>query len=145
MGALKAQFDAQSALYNLMNGYLQGQQGGIGGVTGTGPKTLVNPVVTPWVSPWHNLDEPKTMAFPAFESGGDHYGGWRIVGENGPELEATGAARYYNAEQTKSIMSKGSADNKELVAEVKGMREEVANIGKRLDRIEVSKRLAANA
>jgi hypothetical protein len=32
-------------------------------------------------------------------------GGLRIVGENGPELEATGPARIFNAAQTQSILS----------------------------------------
>jgi hypothetical protein len=43
-----------------------------------------------------------------FASGGDFGGGLRIVGENGPELEATGASRIYNASQTAEILSGGS-------------------------------------
>lgn len=46
-------------------------------------------------------------AIPAFASGGSHGGGWRIVGENGPELEATGPARYFTAQQTRDMMSGG--------------------------------------
>ena len=42
---------------------------------------------------------------PAFASGGFHSGGLRIVGENGPELEATGSARIFNAAQTESILN----------------------------------------
>ena len=42
-----------------------------------------------------------------FASGGDFGGGLRIVGENGPELEATGASRIYNAAQTAEILSGG--------------------------------------
>jgi len=42
---------------------------------------------------------------PGFATGGDHAGGWRIVGENGPELEATGAARIFNAGQTRQILT----------------------------------------
>jgi len=43
---------------------------------------------------------------PGFATGGDFAGGWRIVGENGPELEATGPARIFNANQTLSLMAR---------------------------------------
>lgn len=49
-------------------------------------------------------------AVPAFAAGGMHGGGWRLVGENGPELEATGPARYFNAAQTRSMMGGGKQD-----------------------------------
>lgn len=51
---------------------------------------------------------------PAFASGGSHQGGFRIVGEHGPELEATGAARYYSAGQTRSILG-GVGDREQVV------------------------------
>ncbi|CAM3387456.1 tape measure protein [Paracoccus nototheniae] len=41
---------------------------------------------------------------PRFAMGGSHGGGLRIVGENGPELEATGAARIWNATQTRNML-----------------------------------------
>jgi len=44
---------------------------------------------------------------PGFAAGGDHTGGWRIVGERGPELEATGPARIFNADQTARMLSGG--------------------------------------
>jgi hypothetical protein len=44
---------------------------------------------------------------PKFAAGGDFMGGLRLVGENGPELEATGPSRIFNAKQTKDIMSGG--------------------------------------
>lgn len=47
------------------------------------------------------------LGIPGFASGGDHGGGLRIVGENGPELEATGAARIFNADQTRQILKGG--------------------------------------
>lgn len=46
--------------------------------------------------------------FRGFASGGDHPGGLRIVGENGPELEATGPSRIFNANQTRQILSGGN-------------------------------------
>jgi hypothetical protein len=57
---------------------------------------------------------------PAFANGGMHSGGIRLVGERGPELEATGPARYYSASQTQSMMGGGVVD------EIKGLREEVS-------------------
>jgi hypothetical protein len=70
--------------------------------------------------------EYKTKV-PGFASGGDFAGGWRIVGENGPELEATGPARIFSARQTQSIFN-GSAgqqvDITELVEQMKLFYEE---------------------
>jgi len=42
---------------------------------------------------------------PRFATGGQHLGGLRIVGERGPELEATGPARYFTAAQTQRMLS----------------------------------------
>jgi hypothetical protein len=58
---------------------------------------------------------------PAFAAGGDHTGGLRLVGENGPEIEATGPARIYNASQTRAMLA-GSDGNAELAAEIRGLR-----------------------
>ena len=68
---------------------------------------------------------------PAFAMGGFHSGGFRLVGENGPELEATGASRIYNAAETSRILSRAgsygsSNDNEEIIAELRQLREEVA-------------------
>lgn len=56
---------------------------------------------------------------PMFASGGIHAGGLRIVGEEGPELEATGPARYYNASDTAALLG-GDAS-----AEVRSLREDM--------------------
>ena len=48
-----------------------------------------------------------TSSIPGFASGGMFDGGLRVVGENGPEIEATGASRIYNAAQTAEILSGG--------------------------------------
>jgi tape measure domain-containing protein len=45
--------------------------------------------------------------WPTFATGGDFGGGLRLVGEKGPELEATGPSRIFNAQQTKDILSGG--------------------------------------
>jgi hypothetical protein len=63
------------------------------------------------------------QTIPAFATGGDHIGGLRLVGERGPELEATGPARIFNAAQTRSILAGGG--NGELVAEIRELKEEV--------------------
>jgi hypothetical protein len=71
----------------------------------------------------NNLSDTVTTlggTVPAFASGGMHSGGIRLVGERGPELEATGPARYYSASQTQSMMGGGVVD------EIKGLREEVS-------------------
>ncbi|WP_312515031.1 DUF4214 domain-containing protein [Massilia sp.] len=66
---------------------------------------------------------------PGFAAGGDHGGGWRIVGENGPELEATGPSRIFNASQTNELMGRlmqPTSGSDALVAEVRALRAEVA-------------------
>lgn len=45
-----------------------------------------------------------------FAGGGDHGGGWRVVGERGPELEATGPSRIFTADQTRDILSGGGGN-----------------------------------
>ncbi len=40
-----------------------------------------------------------------FADGGFHRGGFRLVGETGRELEATGPSRIFNAQQTRGILS----------------------------------------
>ncbi|WAT84895.1 phage tail tape measure protein [Delftia acidovorans] len=57
---------------------------------------------------------------PRFEGGGDHFGGIRLVGERGPELELTGAARYLTAGQTRSVLAGGSAGSDSRIAELLG-------------------------
>ena len=47
---------------------------------------------------------------PQFARGGRHFGGLRIVGENGPELEYTGASQIYNARQTRDLLAGAGGD-----------------------------------
>lgn len=66
-------------------------------------------------------------SLPAFASGGDHLGGIRLVGENGPELEVTGPSRIFNAQQTHNILRGTNSDNSDaLIAEIKALRAEVS-------------------
>lgn len=64
----------------------------------------------------------------AFAAGGYHTGGLRIVGENGPELESTGPARYFTASQTKSMLSGGTGNTARLEALMEGLTREMANL-----------------
>lgn len=62
----------------------------------------------------------QKKALPQFASGGYHSSGWRVVGENGPELEHTGASRIFSNPQSKSLLSMD-----ELVAELQALRAEM--------------------
>lgn len=55
-------------------------------------------------------------------------GGLRIVGENGPELEATGPSRIFDAATTASMLRSGGASNDEVVAELRAMRLQLAQL-----------------
>jgi phage-related minor tail protein len=46
---------------------------------------------------------------PRFAAGGMHSGGLRIVGENGPELEATGPSRIWNDSQIRGALTGGDS------------------------------------
>lgn len=58
---------------------------------------------------------------PTFASGGYHTGGLRIVGEKGPELEATGPSRIFSNDSLKAMFGQG-----ETVRELRALRAEVA-------------------
>jgi hypothetical protein len=84
-----------SSAQNAVNSYTGGS-GGAGGFSG------INPNIKP------------------FANGGFHSGGLRIVGENGPEIEATGPSRIYNSNQLSNAFG-GNA----TAAEVRAMRDEL--------------------
>jgi hypothetical protein len=63
--------------------------------------------------------EKAAKDVPGFASGGQHIGGWRIVGEKGPELELTGPARYWDAAKTKEMLRADSGPE-----EVRNLRED---------------------
>lgn len=79
---------------------------------------------------------------PAFAGGGDHRGGARLVGENGPELELTGPARYFSAKQTKQILSKDSGNSDAKLDAIGSVLVDILNVlqdgggaGEKLDEI----------
>ncbi len=53
----------------------------------------------------------STLGLPAFAAGGDHMGGARMVGEVGPEIELTGAARYWSASKTRNVLNGKDAND----------------------------------
>jgi len=59
--------------------------------------------------------------FPGFANGGAHAGGLRIVGERGPEIEATGPSRVMN---NKDLMS-ALGNNERLINEVRQLRQDI--------------------
>jgi len=68
-----------------------------------------------------------TKRLKGYASGGDFGGGWRIVGERGSELEATGPARIFSADQTARILAAGNQDSA-AAAEVRELRREMASL-----------------
>ncbi|QOY96327.1 tape measure protein [Massilia sp. UMI-21] len=81
------------------------------------------------------MQSGEFKGIPGFASGGLFGGGLRIVGENGPELEATGPSRIWSASQTSSLLARMSSpsDNsvvlvaavERLTAENREMRREL--------------------
>jgi hypothetical protein len=57
----------------------------------------------------------------AFARGGMHGGGLRLVGEEGPELEVTGPARIFSAQQTRDML-RGGGNSAEVVQELRELR-----------------------
>jgi len=81
------------------------------------------------VNQYNTLRQMYLASIPAFAKGGSHSGGWRLVGEHGPELENTGPSQIFSNSQSKSIF--GGSDNKtsqEIILELRALREEVAKL-----------------
>jgi hypothetical protein len=57
----------------------------------------------------------------SFARGGMHGGGLRLVGEEGPELEVTGPARIFSAQQTRDML-RGGGNSAEVVQELRELR-----------------------
>ena len=70
----------------------------------------------------------KSRSLPGFYAGGMFEGGLRIVGERGIELEATGPSRIWDAQTTASMLRSGGASNDEVVAELRAMRVQLAQL-----------------
>lgn len=70
-----------------------------------------------------SLVEGKSASIPHYAAGGDHPGGWAMVGEQGPELINMPAGRVFNATDTASML-----DNGEVVAELRALRAQVSTL-----------------
>lgn len=83
-----------------------------------------------WVSETYREGDSDEMIrwprglIPEKANGGAHAGGLRIVGEKGPELEATGASRIWTARQTADMVA-GAGSNTATVAELQALRAEL--------------------
>ena len=65
----------------------------------------------------------KIKSWAGFATGGSFGGGMRMVGERGPELEATGPSRIFSNKQTSSMFK-----DPELKEEIRGLKEEVTGL-----------------
>ncbi|WP_160477526.1 tail tape measure protein [Cereibacter sphaeroides] len=89
---------------------------------------------------------------PGFAAGGLHAGGLRLVGELGPELEATGPSRIHSAGRTADILggaamgaSEVAGAVRDLQAELVALRAENAQIARELAEMKVWARKGAEA
>ena len=69
------------------------------------------------------LENLTAAGIPGFAAGGEFGGGWRVVGEKGPELEYTGPSRIYNREQAGALV-----DLTELISAVREMHKDMTAI-----------------
>ncbi|SMF23381.1 hypothetical protein [Tistlia consotensis] len=65
--------------------------------------------------------EQRGFKVSGYAEGGDHPGGLRIVGERGAELENTGPARYFSAQQTSQIFAAGISQAAAADADIKAL------------------------
>jgi hypothetical protein len=102
LGTLGQGFGAfGNALSSALSGAASGgAQGGLGGLLGSIGSSLGN-----WVVGALGIPTAPAAAIPGFATGGQHIGGLRIVGENGPELEYTGPSTILPADLTRSVLA----------------------------------------
>ena len=104
---------AASKIFDLLTPFVKtGLSAAWGGLTGMFSNSFTPTTVTAQTVSPMSFSPIRT---PMLASGGDFAGGFRIVGENGPELEATGASRIFNAQQTKDILGGGGSTNNIVV------------------------------
>lgn len=73
------------------------------------------------------IEGTKGVDIPGFANGGNHMGGVRMVGEVGPEVEATGPARIYTAAQTRQMLA-GGQSNAELAEGIRQLNQQVSQL-----------------
>lgn len=82
------------------------------------------------------MSSAAAISVPQFAEGGFHAGGLRIVGERGPELEATGPSRVWNQSQLAGAL--GGNNNAALVAAVDRLTAQNARMSAELAEIKAS-------
>lgn len=70
----------------------------------------------------------KLNGVPGFAAGGDFGGGVRLVGEVGPEVEATGASRIHSTRNLIDALRSPQSNSGALLAELKAVRQELAQL-----------------
>lgn len=98
----------------------------IKGLGGQVDQSLINEVLAAGSADEMVKRAAMLAGMPAYAGGGDHAGGWRIVGERGPEIEFTGPSRIVDANKTQSIMSGSGMDA--VAAAIGTLRAELADI-----------------
>lgn len=53
----------------------------------------------------------QTGVMPHYAAGGDHAGGWAVVGENGPELANLGPSRVYSHNNSRALLDTSALQN----------------------------------
>lgn len=99
---------------------LMGLSGAFATVTGAASKAVSDLIKTSDFATYIDYASAASKAggtpLPRFAGGGDHFGGLRVVGEKGWEVEATGAARIWNQQQLGAALGSGGAATAEEVA-----------------------------
>ena len=87
-----------------------------------------------WLPQWRGVithPNRETYGIPAFADGGYHFGGARLVGERGREIEVTGPSMILSNPITEAILGRSDNDgavSAAVVAELRNLRAEVANL-----------------
>lgn len=95
-------------------GMTEADAGGINWVEGYGN------AVDPYAEVQRRIALRQALGIPGFASGGVHSGGWRWVGEDGPELEYTPPSRIYSNGDSRKML-----DFDALASEVRELRKDV--------------------
>lgn len=81
-----------------------------------------------------------TAKMPGFAAGGNHAGGWRIVGENGPEAEYTGPSSISSSSKTRQMLDNSGLEERmdDMNRTLKAALYQIAkNTGKTADKLDV--------
>ncbi len=127
--AYGTQYGADAYYFNSSNDYAAKlKAAGANARNGESPQEMIAKIFGHSDLYWKTIDTmlkagqhptASDSSIPGFSGGGTFTGGLRVVGENGPELEATGASRIFNAQQTSSMLG---GNNREMLDELKNIK-----------------------